>query len=133
MIEGFENGTISRSDWGHPAHLIVAFHYASNNDFETALGKMRRGIFNLLKAFNVDLRKEMPYHETMTVFWMRTIFEFAQSRNGDSRVIACAEMIKSFDKNYPLEFYSRELLFSEEARKRFVAGDLIQTSEISGK
>lgn len=124
VVESFENGTISRADWGHAEHLIVAFHYAENSDFETALTKMREGIFNLLKAFEVDLTKEMPYHETMTIFWMRTVFDFANSKNGCSIVESCAEMIEKFDKNYPLKFYTHELLFSDKARKEFIAGDL---------
>ncbi len=125
VVERFENGTISRDAWGHPEHLIVAFHYASTNDLALALEKMRRGIFNLLKAFGVDLTREMPYHETMTVFWMRTVFDFAASKNGSSIVESCAEMIEKFDKNYPLRFYTRELLFSDEARNGFVLPDLI--------
>lgn len=124
VFRTFENGKISRDAWGHPEHLIVAFFYASNNDFETALAKMRSGIFNLLKAFEVDLSKEMPYHETMTVFWMRTVFDFAATKNGCSIVETCAEMIDKFDKDYPMKFYSRELLFSAEARKTFIDGDL---------
>lgn len=62
VIVGFENGSISRDAWGHPEHLILAYHYSINNDYETALSKMRDGIFGLLKAFEVDLTKEMPYH-----------------------------------------------------------------------
>ncbi len=129
VVRMFENGTISRENWGHAEHLIVAFYYALDNDFETALKKMREGIFNLLKAFEVDLNKEMPYHETMTVFWMCTVFDFVKSKIGFSIVENCAEMIKNFDKNYPLRFYSRELLFSDEARARFVPGDLANKKE----
>lgn len=124
VVETFENGTISREDWGHAEHLIVAFYYASENDFETALAKMREGIFNLLKAFEVDLSKEMPYHETMTVFWMRTVFDFLNSKKGYSIVENCDELIENFDKNYPLRFYSRELLFSDKARKDYLTPDL---------
>lgn len=120
----FENGTISRDSWGHAEHLIVAFFYASNNEFETALEKMRAGIFNLLDAFGVDLTKEMPYHETMTVFWMRSVYEFAETKSGCSIVESCAEMIEKFDKDYPMKFYSRELLFSEMARMTYVPANL---------
>ncbi len=123
VIEKFENGTISRDAWGHPEHLILAFHYASNNDFDSALIKMRDGIFNLLKSFEVDLNKEMPYHETMTVFWMRTVYDFAMSKIGASVIESVDEMITKFDKDYPLHFYSREVLFSDEARKTFVTSN----------
>ncbi|NNE99394.1 MAG: hypothetical protein HKN25_10285 [Pyrinomonadaceae bacterium] len=123
VIEKFESCSIERGTWGHPEHLIVAYHYASKNDFETALSKMRDGIFILLKSFKVDLTKEMPYHETLTVFWMRTIFEFAKDNSGFS-VETINKMIEKFDKNYPGEFYTHEHLFSEEARAKFVEPDV---------
>ena len=84
IVESFENGTISRDVWGHAEHLIVANHYLSENDFDAAYRKMRDGIFNLLRSFKIDLEKEMPYHETMTVFWMRTVEDFRRSKNGCS-------------------------------------------------
>lgn len=71
IVRRFEDATISRDDWKHAEHLTVALHYLCLHDIETATDKMRDGIFKLLKAFEVDLSKEMPYHETLTVFWMR--------------------------------------------------------------
>ena len=124
VVKSFEDGTIARDAWKHAEHLTVALYYLSNYDFETSLLKMRQGIFNLLKAFDVDLTKEMPYHETMTVFWMRTASDFNNSKNGASIIEICNELIEKFDKDYPLRFYSRERLFSEEARARFVEADL---------
>lgn len=125
LVESFETGTISRKDWRHSEHLTVALFYLSNHDFETALAKMRGGIFNLLKSFGVDLSKEMPYHETLTVFWMRTVEEFKKSKNGASITEICNELTGKFDKDYPLKFYSREFLFSEKARAEFVEADLL--------
>lgn len=124
VVKSFGNGTISRNVWGHAEHLIVANHYLSENDFASAYEKMRGGIFNLLRAFEVDLTKEMPYHETLTIFWMRTVNEFRKNKNGCSAVEICNELIEKFDKDYPLQFYSRELLFSEKARAGFVKADL---------
>ena len=124
VVSGFENGTIARENWGHAEHLTVALIYLSNNDYETAILKMRKGIFNLLKAFEVDLSEEMPYHETLTVFWMRTVSDFMNSKNDGLIVEKANNLIENFDKNYPLKFYSRELLFSNKARDRFVEPDL---------
>lgn len=125
IVRAFENGTISREDWKHAEHLTVAFYYASHHDFETALAKMRDGIFNLLNHFQVDLTKEMPYHETLTVFWMRTIFDLIEGQK-DSPFVKTANRVleTGADKDLPLRFYSRERLFSDEARKRFIEGDL---------
>ncbi len=124
LVESFEKGRISKDEWRHAEHLIVAHQYLSANDFDTALTKMRGGIFNLLRSFGIDLTKEMPYHETLTVFWMKKVDEFRKTRNGCSAVEICKEMVEKFDKNYPLKFYSRERLFSDEARKKFIDGNL---------
>lgn len=125
VIAGFESGTIARRAWKHAEHLTVALYYLSHHDLEIATGKMRAGLFNLLRSFGVDLTKEMPYHETLTVFWMRTAAEFNASRNGASFVDKANELVEKYDKDYPLKFYSREVLFSDEARARFVEPDLI--------
>lgn len=125
IIRVFESGTIARADWRHNKHLTVAFYYAFHHDFETALAKMRGGIFNLLNTFGVDLSKEMPYHETLTVFWMRTIFDFLESQKEKSLVETANKVLKVCgDKDLPLKYYSRDFLFSDEARKNFVEGDL---------
>lgn len=124
VVRAFETGTISRSDWGHAEHLLVANHYLSESDFDTAYDKMRAGIFNLLRSFNVDLTKEMPYHETLTIFWMRSVDDFRKANKNLPFLETCHGLIEKFDKDYPLKFYSRELLFSDEARRRFVEGDL---------
>ena len=123
VIDNFKNCTIERGTWGHPEHLILAYHYLSNNDFETALNKMRDGIFRLLESFEIDLTKEMPYHETMTVFWMRTLEGFIDSNKCNSVIETINEIIETFDKNYPLRFYSKECLFSDEARIKLVHPD----------
>lgn len=132
IVESFENGTISKKDWRHADHLLVANHYLSTNDFDTAYRKMRDGIFNLLRAFKIDLTKEMPYHETLTVFWLKTIEEFRKTKNGCPVVGICNAMTEKFDSDYPLRFYSRELLFSEKARAEFVEPD-ISSDKISAK
>lgn len=123
----FEAGTIDRADWKHAEHLTVALFYISTNDLETATAKMRSGIYNLLRTFGVDLTREMPYHETLTVFWMRIVADFYASENTSALLDKANELVARYDKDFPLKFYSRELLFSEEARARFVKGDLIET------
>lgn len=125
LLKSFEDATGSRDDWKHAEHLVVVLCYLSHHDFETATGRMREGILHLLKTgFKVDLNKEMPYHETITVFWMRTVANFHSVKNGVCLLDTANELSETFDKDYPLKFYSRELLFSDEARARFVTGDL---------
>lgn len=124
VVRTFEDATISRDAWKHAEHLTVALHYLTLYDFEAATAKMRSGIFNLLRAFEVDLTQEMPYHETMTIFWMRAVARYNASKNGATLLEKANEMIELLDKEYPLRFYSRELLFSDRARACFVEADI---------
>jgi hypothetical protein len=125
IVRAFENGTIERDDWRHAEHLTVALYYVLHtSNLSDACNRMRAGIFNLLKTFGVDLEKEMPYHETLTVFWMQTVSDFIKSKNNVSVVDIYNELVAQFDKDYPLKFYSRELLFSDERRENFVEADL---------
>ncbi len=66
----------------------------------------------------------MPYHETLTVFWMRTVDDFRKTKNGRSTVEICNELIEKFDKDYPPLFYSCEILFGDATRKHFIEGDV---------
>jgi hypothetical protein len=124
VVRTFEGASISRDKWKHAEHLTVALHYLMLHDFETATAKMRDGIFKLLMAFELDLSKEMPYHETLTIFWMRTVAEFNDSKNGAPLLDKANELVATYDKDYPLKFYSREYLFSDDAKARFVEPDI---------
>ena len=125
LVRSFEDATIARTEWKHPEHLVVALYYVSHFDVDTAIAKMRAGILNLLEnGFKVDLAKEMPYHETITVFWIQTVAAFHASSNGKPLGDKIDEMVKLFDKKYLLTYYSSEYLFSETARKKYVEPDL---------
>lgn len=121
IVRRFEDCTIGRDEWRHAEHLTVALCYLDRFDFDTATAKMRDGIFDLLrKGFEVDLVKEMPYHETLTVFWMRTVDDFNRAADGLSMLDKANGLVAKFDKDYPLRFYSREVLFSDAARSAFI-------------
>src|SRR3954453_9909197 len=102
LVRCFENASVSRDEWKHAEHLVVALYYVSRHDIVTAALKMRAGILNLLtKGFGVDLSKEMPYHETVTIFWIRVVAKFDAAKNGASFGDKVTEMIAKFDKDYP--------------------------------
>lgn len=125
LVESFENATIAREEWKHREHLVVALYYVSRFDLAAATEMMRRGILRLLEhGFGVDLEKEMPYHETLTVFWMNTVHAFWIDHKHLPLADIANWIAESLDKDHPLKFYTRELLFSDEARGRFVEPDL---------
>lgn len=120
----FETGTIARDDWRHAEHLVVALCYLRGSSLDEAIGKMRSGILNLLRAFGVDLEKEMPYHETITVFWLRTAYAYMLMNKELSFVEMANGLCELYDKDHPLKFYSRDLLFSDRARAEFTEPDI---------
>ena len=124
IVRGFETGTLPRNEFSHSSHLIVAMHYVRSMPVEDAIDMMRKGLMNHLRVVGVDFTKEMPYHETLTVFWTRTVGDFVKSKNGASLLETANELVETFDKDYPNKFYSREHLFSDKARAEFVERDI---------
>src|SRR5687767_8825617 len=125
LVRSFEDATIAHDDWKHAEHLVVALYYLTRHDLDTAYSRMRSGILNLLEhGFKVDLTKEMQYHNTITFFWMRTVAAFNPPKNRASLLEKANEVAYKWDKEYPLNFYSRDLLFSDRARAEFVKPDL---------
>jgi hypothetical protein len=126
VINLFEAAKLPREKWRHAEHLTMAMHYAIHNDFDESLNKMRSGILKLNDFHGVVTTPERGYHETLTVIWTRAVFDFVKANPNKNLVELANKIIERFDKNYPLKFYSRELLFSVEARFRFVEADLIK-------
>ncbi len=126
LVERFENCTVSRDEWKHAEHLVVALYYVEKHGLDEAIDKMRSGIFRLLDSFGVDLEKEMPYHETLTVFWMRTVFAYCLMRPDESLSEKASGLIASYDKDHPLRFYSNARLFSNEARSIYIEPDIAE-------
>lgn len=126
LVDRFERGAIPRDEWGHHDHLVVGLWYIKNSSsLPEATNKMRAGLLHHLKSIGVDLTKEMPYHETITRFWMGMLANYVASKNGCSIAEMVAGLACEFsDKDLPLKYYSRELLFSDKARAEFVEPDL---------
>ena len=124
VVRGFENRTLSKAAWTHDAHLTVGLYYCLRFPFGTALNRMRDGIKAINKAHGVGDTDPGGYHETMTVFWMLVIKQFAET----SKCYGFGELANQIigicgDPRLPLEYYSPQVLFSEEARREHVHPD----------
>ena len=127
LIERFENCAVSEKEWTHAAHLTAALWYCLREpDLETATAKMRDGIFKLNAAHGTPNTPTRGYHETLTVFWMRTVSDFLVNIKDKGSLASLAnEVIETCgDSGLPLKFYSRELLFSPAARAKYIEPDL---------
>ena len=122
FVRSFESAEISRDEWGHVEHVVVAAHYCSSFDHEEALARMKTGILNLLEqGFGIGPSEESPYHETLTVFWMGAVRHCLELGSGEPIPAAFRRVAENLPKNLPFRYYSRARLFSKEARNGFVA------------
>jgi hypothetical protein len=134
IIELFEAVNLPHERWRHAEHLVVAMHYALNHDFDAALNKMRSGILQLNDFHGVVTTTERGYHETLTVIWTRAVFDYVKANPDKDLVTLANEITEKFDTDYPLKYYSRERLFSIEARFGYLEPDLVgDTSQTNGQ
>ncbi|HZT59399.1 MAG TPA: hypothetical protein VFA21_12385 [Pyrinomonadaceae bacterium] len=126
LVRGFEDCRLPREEWTHAAHLTVALWHLLQYDWPEAVERVRSGIERYNAAHGIVATPTGGYHETLTIFWLRRVRSFLESGRNEARsLVALAnELVASADKNLPLEHYTRELLFSPEARARWVEPDL---------
>ena len=118
LVAAFESTELEQ--FSHVEHVRVAWWYLRILPLAEALARCSTGI----RRFAAAKGATDKYHETITVFWMRTVAKYNISRNGTSLLEKANEVAYKWDKDFPLNFYSRDLLFSDEARARFVEPDL---------
>ena len=118
----FEAGSITPASFDHRAHVRLAYTYLAESDVDTAHALMRTALLAFLRHHRIDTSK---YHETMTRAWILAVRHFMQLSPGSpsaDRFISDNPTL--LDGKIMLTHYSAELLFSQEARTRFVGPDL---------
>jgi hypothetical protein len=122
FIRAFEEGSLPKSEWTHSKHLVMALWYLTRHDRVEAIRLIREGI----QRYNARQGNHTGYHETITLAWVAVVERFLSKRNLNVPVAVLAEELlrQCGDKDYLLRFYSRERLFSDEARHGWVSPDL---------
>ena len=120
FARAFERGGVTPADFNHVAHVRVAWVYLREAaSVEEALPRMRDAIRHFAAAAGASQK----YHETMTVLWMRLLADVkARGASGELADVLRAHPVLA-DKDLPLQYYSRERLFSDEARAAWVEPD----------
>ena len=126
FILEFENRTLPKSEWTHEAHLIAAIWYNWDFDEETAFQKMKANIITYNRSAGTENTDDAGYHETMTIFWMQLAKNFLNEHSFENVEVACEAFLnaESSSRNELFNYYSEEVLFSKEARLKWVEGDL---------
>ena len=121
LVSAFEACSFHPSEFRHAQHLVVALWYVWQLSPEEAVEKMTTGIRRLAETYG-----KMGYHETITLFWLRMVSYFAgEHRASDSLVETANALIdRCNDKDLIGQFYSAELLATDNAKAGWVEPDL---------
>jgi len=124
--EGFLACTLPKPEWTHEAHIsTTCWLLLERPDLlpERDLPGLIRRYNESVGGVNSDTE---GYHETITQVFIRTLRRALAEREGEAlhaRVNAIL-LAPEGRRDWPLRFYSRERLFSVEARRRWVEPDL---------
>lgn len=129
LIRAFEDCTLPRSEWTHPAHLTVALWYLTHYSETEATNCIRNHIQRYNSAKGIKTTKDSGYHETITLFWIRIISQYLATKSNEEFLNLANGIIENYaNKNLPFEYYSHNLLMSWSARINWVEPDLKQFS-----
>jgi len=118
----FAAGRIEPGAFDHRAHIRLAYTFLAEHDTETALTLMRAALLAFIRRNDVPVAK---YHETLTRAWILAVRHFmAITPAAESSAAFIARNPQMLDAKIMLTHYSAEVLFSPEARARFVEPDL---------
>jgi hypothetical protein len=120
--DAFEAGRFPPSDFDHRAHVRLAYVYLAEHDTESATSLLKSALQAYLRHHGIDSAR---YHETITRAWILAVRHFMEESPGAASADAFINANPLLlDAKIMLTHYSAELLFSSEARARFVEPDL---------
>jgi hypothetical protein len=126
FIREFEACRLPKRRWTHQAHLVAGFWYLSRYGMPEALDTVRRRIRSHNESVGTANTDHSGYHETITRLYMAAIAAHIE-QHGDmpfERSLAALLASPLGSSDWPLNYYSRERLFSIEARRHWVEPDL---------
>jgi hypothetical protein len=123
--EGLIACTLAREEWTHEAHLAACLYLLARRpdiDVDSEIAGIISRFNESVGGVNDD---QNGYHDTITRAYVAGVRKFLRERaSGDLTTDVNALLAsETGSRNWPLRFYSRERLFSVEARRGFVQPD----------
>ena len=125
MFAEVERTAFAGAAWTHEAHIAFATWVILDIEPDAALPRIRQAIRRLNESFGNQDTADEGYHETITAFYVRMITDYVRTQNAgdnDQIVADCVSLLR--DREIPLRHWSRERLFSREARAGWCEPDL---------
>jgi hypothetical protein len=123
LVEAVEGCLLAPTEFGHHAHMTVAIWYLARLPIDEATTAMRATI----QRFAAHHGHHQLYHETITLFWMQLLRHYLDAAGSDLPLadLAYHAIVELGSMQPAFRHYSRELLFSDRARREWVAPDLL--------
>lgn len=126
LAAGLLDRTLPKEAWTHAAHLTATLRLVRTRD-----AGLERDLPGIIRAYNVAVGgvndDRSGYHETITQAYLAAIRAFEASLpQGLDDAEAAARLLATpmGDKEWPLTHWSRERLFTPQARLGWVEPDL---------
>ena len=123
---GVADLTLPKSRWTHAAHIAAALWLLTNAEQKDPALEMPRLIRAYNEATGVANTDDGGYHETITQASLRAAGHFLRKNPQLSLCAACNALLATAlgRSDWPLEYWSKPLLFSVAARRGWVDPDL---------
>jgi hypothetical protein len=125
FMRDFEARRLPKSRWTHQAHLLVGLWYLSRHEPVEALAIVRERIRAHNESVGTANTDSGGYHETITRLYLDAIAAHRARNDGASFEASLRQLLASplADSSWPLEYYTRERLFSVAARRHWLEPD----------
>lgn len=120
--EDFGAGRLTPEAFDHRGHIRLAYVHLAEADPDAALASLRSALQSFLRQHGIPASK---YHETLTRAWILAVRHFMATSPpaaSSDEFIACNPGL--LDSRIMMTHYSTDLLFSQEARARFLEPNL---------
>lgn len=126
LARRFLDRSLPRTEWTHEAHLRVGLWHLLRYTPEESLDRLRTGIREYNEAVGVRNTATGGYHETVTRYYVMRIAQYLDGADRSLTDDALADLLvgETGDRELPLRHWTRERLFSPEARQAWVEPDL---------
>lgn len=126
LVARFADCSLACEEFTHQAHLVVGLWHAWNFPADEALDRVRASIQRFNAACKVPESPTRGYHETITRFYITYLSNFVAAAEDRTDLLRLAEELLAAhgDRDLPLRYYTRERLFSAEARAGWLPPDL---------
>lgn len=129
FVAAWERGTLAKSRWTHAAHVAICAWYTVREGGDL-LEKMTRGIIRYNAAVGTLNTDTSGYHATLTRFWAQLVARLLAEFSDPWQAVRYATTVVGEERDLHCLYYSFDVVRSIEARRTWIAPDLVGPFEL---